>query len=421
MSQPSNADVAEQPLTPDVPVTTHVGITLNAVPTLRSSIFPVAEQGFCGTPSFGILSTYPPTACGLAGFSSALSDALTANGADVSVVRVADGAPSSSPQVVGELVNGSTTSVAASAELLNQSDFAVIQHEYGIYGGVDGDEVVEIVGGLRVPSVVVAHTVLKDPTPHQRSVFEAIAALADRVVVMSEAASQRLCRGFGVDRRKVTTIPHGATVPTNVPLKRSGRPTLLTFGLLGPGMGIERVIEAMASLRDLNGRPRYLIAGRTHPTVLAAHGEAYRDALVEQAQRRGVADSVFFEAASRDVSSLTALVQSSAVVVLPYDSPDQVTSGVLVAAIASGRPVVATAFPHAVELLGSGAGIVVGHDDPGALASALRRVLTDPRISGSMAAEARRLAPTMAWPVVARAYLALAQRLLAEPPALVWP
>ena len=112
-----------------------------------------------------------------------------------------------------------------------------------------------------------------------------------------------------------------------------------------------------------------------------------------------------FDARYCDVSSLTALVQSAAVVVLPYDSTDQVTSGVLVDAIACGRPVVATAFPHAVELLGTGAGIVVGHDDPDALASALRRVLTQPRLAGSMAAEARRLAPEMAWPVVASAYL----------------
>ncbi len=379
------------------------------------------RQTVPGSPSFGILSTYPPTACGLAIFSSALSEGLTANGADVGVVRVADGSPSSSARVIGELVPGSTTSIATCAELLNQSDVAVIQHEYGIYGGVDGDDVVHVMGGLRVPSIVVAHTVLKDPTPHQRSVLEAIAALADQVVVMSEAARQRLCRGFDIDHRKVTTIPHGATVPRDAPLNRSGRPTLLTWGLLGPGKGIERVIEAMGSLHHLNGRPRYLIAGRTHPKVLAAEGEEYRHARTEQAQRTGVAGSVFFDAAYRDRSSLAALVQSSAVVVLPYDSTDQVTSGVLVDAIASGRPVVATAFPHAVELLGSGAGIVVGHDDPGALSSALRQVLTDPRVAGSMAAEARRLAPTMAWPVVAKAYLRLAQRLLAEPSSLVWP
>jgi polysaccharide biosynthesis protein PslF len=280
--------------------------------------------------------------------------------------------------------------------------------------------VVDIIGGLHIPSIVVAHTVLKDPTPHQRSVLEAIAAMATQVVVMSEAANQRLCLGFNVDPRKVTTIAHGATVPRQIaPPAREDRPTLLTWGLLGPGKGIERVIDAMGLLHDLPVRPRYLIAGRTHPKVLAADGEAYRDARAEQARRSGVADSVAFDASYRDVSSLTALVQSSAVVVLPYDSTDQVTSGVLVDAIASGRPVVATAFPHAVELLASGAGIVVGHDDPDALASALLRLLTEPHLAATMAAEAARLAPQMAWPVVATAYLNLAHRLLAERPALV--
>ena len=194
---------------------------------------------------------------------------------------------------------------------------------------------------------------------------------------------------------------------------RSGRPTILTWGLLGPGKGIERVIDAMASLKDLPHQPRYLIAGRTHPKVLAAQGEAYREARIAQAQRLGVADSVFFDPTYRTPETLTALMQTASVVVLPYDSKDQVTSGVLVDSIASGRPIVATAFPHAVELLGSGAGTVVGHDDPDALVRALRRLLTDPRVAGSMASEARGLAPALAWPVVANAYVSLAQRLVA--------
>jgi polysaccharide biosynthesis protein PslF len=392
---------------------------LTAISTLETSNTAFVGQGPSGSASFGVLSTYPPTPCGLATFSAALSKGLCANGSDVSVVRVADGSISRDARVIGELVNGSAESVAATSELLNESDIAIVQHEYGIYGGVDGDEVVDIIGGLHIPSIVIAHTVLKDPTPHQRSVLEAIAAMADQVVVMSEAASQRLCLGFDVDPRKVTTISHGATVPTRLATPaRSDRPTLLTWGLLGPGKGIERVIDAMSSLHDLPGRPRYLIAGRTHPKVLAADGEAYRNARTEQARLGGLANSVAFDASYRDVSSLTALVQSSAVVVLPYDSTDQVTSGVLVDAIASGRPVVATAFPHAVELLASGAGIVVGHDDPDALASALLRLLTDPRLAATMAAEAARLAPQMAWPIVANAYLDLAHQLLGECPAL---
>ena len=304
-------------------------------------------------------------------------------------------------------------------DLLNRNDVAVIQYDYDVYGGVDGNDVVDIIGGLRVPSIVVAHTVLKAPTPHQHSILAWIAATADQVVVMSEVAKKRLCADYGVDRRKVTTIPHGAAVPSEPPLKRPSRPTILTWGLLGPGKGIERVIEAMCSLKHLPGRPRYLVVGPTHPNVLADDGEAYRDALTEHARRSGVADSVLLDPRFFNGPMLTALIQSAAVVVLPYDSTDQVTSGALADAIACGRPVVATAFPHAVELLCNGAGVLVDHDDPAALVTALRTVLRQPRLAGSMAAEARRLAPDMAWPVVADAHLRLAQRLIAQRPSVV--
>ncbi|WAC89238.1 glycosyltransferase [Mycobacterium sp. Aquia_213] len=378
----------------------------------------VVGQGVSRSPSFGILSTYPPTRCGLATFTAALAHWLSTYGADVGVVRVSDGSPCSSARVIGELVNGSPASVAACIELLNQKDVAVIQHQYDIYGGVEGYEVVDVIDGLRVPSIVIAHTILKNPTRQQRSALEAVVARADQVIVMSDAASERLRGEFAVDRRKVVTIPHGATVSTNACV-RNGRPTLLTWGLLGPGKGIERVIDAMGSLTGLPGRPQYVVAGQTHPKVLAAEGDAYRDACIEQARRRGVADSVRFDANYRNLPMLSALIQSAAVVVLPYDSTDQVTSGVLVGAIASGRPIVATAFPHAVELLGSGAGIVVPHDDPDALVSALDRVLTQPRLAGAMAAEGRRLAPEMTWPVIANAYLGLARRVLADRRVLV--
>jgi glycosyltransferase involved in cell wall biosynthesis len=370
--------------------------------------------------TFGILSTYPPTPCGLATFSAALAGGLIAHGADVRVVRVIDERAPRPSSVVAELERGSVASIAAASEALNRCDVAVVQHEYGLYGGSDGDEVLEVLAGLRVPTIVVAHTILVAPTLHQREVLVAAADLADRVVVMSEAARQRLCTGFGVDPSKVVTIPHGATVPAAQPAPNlSGRPTVLTAGLIGPGKGIERVIDAMRELHDLPARPRYLVAGQTHPKVMVAEGEAYRNARIEQAWRNGVSPSVDFDAGYRDVPSLTALIQSASVVVLPYDSTDQVTSGVLVDAIAAGRPVVATAFPHAVELLSSGAGMVVDHDDPDALALALHLVLTNADTAAEMAAEAARLAPTMAWPVVAGRYVELAAGVLADRPALV--
>ena len=142
------------------------------------------------------------------------------------VVRVADGSPSSRGDVVGELCSDSATSVGGCVDLLNQGNVAVIQYDYGVYGGVDGNDVVDVIRGLHVPSIVVVHTVLKKPTPHQHSVLAWIAATAGQVVVMSEVAKQRLCEIYGVDRRKVTTIHHGAVVPSDPPLKRpAGRPS----------------------------------------------------------------------------------------------------------------------------------------------------------------------------------------------------
>jgi glycosyltransferase involved in cell wall biosynthesis len=364
--------------------------------------------------SYSILSTYPPTQCGLATFAAALGDGLASNGADVGVVRIADGSNTSSPRVLSELQNGVPASVAEAAARLSDCDVAIVQHEYGLYGGDDGDEVLEILSGLTIPSIVVAHTVLLEPSSHQRAVLEAVADAASAVVVMTEAARDRLCAGFDVDASKVTTIPHGAATP---PLHdhhtdRWGHPTLLTWGLLGNGKGIEWAIDALADLSDIRPRPRYVIAGRTHPKVLAFEGERYRDMLIERAWAKGVATSVTFDASYRDVQSLTQLIQQASVVVLPYDSRDQVTSGVLVDAIAAGRPVVATAFPHAIELLSSGAGIVVPHGNSKALAYALRRVLTEPDLAAEMAEEAARLAPALGWAAVARQYGDLADELV---------
>jgi glycosyltransferase involved in cell wall biosynthesis len=362
---------------------------------------------------YGILSTYPPTLCGLATFSAALARGLEVNGATVGIVRIADGELSTDLRVVTELDNGRPASAANAALVLNEYDAVVVQHEYGVYGGQDGEEIFDILAGLTVPTIVVAHTVLLEPTHHQRAVLEAIADLAGALVVMSDTARERLCGLYGVDASKVVTIVHGAAVPpARGRVDRGGRPTLLTWGLLGPGKGVEWAIDAVADLKDLWPRPRYVVAGSTHPKVLASEGEDYRNMLIRRTWERGVAASVTFDATYRDVASLTQVVQDASVIVLPYDSQDQVTSGVLVDAIAAGRPVVATAFPHAVELLSSGAGIVVPHQDGIALGAALRRVLTEPGLVEAMGAEAARLAPTFAWPAVAAEYAELAERVL---------
>jgi glycosyltransferase involved in cell wall biosynthesis len=359
----------------------------NAAP-IDEPIFPCsAPQRIPRTVRFGIVGTRTSPPCGLARFAASLEGALSAHGP--SVRRVGD-----APPPYGDL------------------DVVILQHD----DDMTGEDVSDIGEGLGVPTIVVVHTIPKAPTSQQRSALEAITAAADQVVVMSEVARRRLCGTYAADRRKVTVIPHGATLPTVPRVKRASRPTILTFGLLRPGNGVERVIDAMPLLRDLPGRPRYVIAGPMDPRVSATEAGLYRDERIRQARDLGVADSVSFDSHYYVRSALCELIQQAAVVVLPFDSTEQACSGVLADAFANGRPIVATAFPHARELLGSGAGMVVEHDDPVALAAALRQIITQPRLAGSLAAEARARAPEVGWPAVAAAYLSLAQRLIAATP-----
>jgi glycosyltransferase involved in cell wall biosynthesis len=375
-------------------------------------IFPNAP----GNRSFGVLSTFPPTSCGIATFSAALSAGLIAAGASVDVVRCGPSPLVEDPLVLAALVHASDRVDAVG--VLNAVDVAIVQHEYGIYDGPDGESLVDLMEQIEAPIVVVAHTVPSAPTPNQRRVLERVCALADVVVVMTETALSRLVAGFNVARAKVTVIPHGAATPpaqdTPTVRMRAGRgpARLLTWGLLGPGKGIEWAIDALADLSDVDPHPQYLVAGATHPKVRAHSGEVYREMLVERAEQSPATRHISFDDTYRDLASLTELIHSADVVVLPYDSQDQVTSGVLVDAIAAGRPVVATAFPHARELLASGAGIVVPRRDPAALAAAIRSIVTDPDRADAMRTEARRLAPGLSWAAVARRYTRLGDRLL---------
>ena len=365
--------------------------------------------------SVGIVSTYPPTECGLATFSAALANGLRSCGEDaaarsacrVGVVELVDQQRISADDVVFQVVRDDMRSVTAAASWLNGFDAVVVQHEYGIFGGVDGDDVLGIVDGVDRPIVTVLHTVLDSPSPHQREVLEALCRRSATIVVMTYAARARLIERFTVEPRRVVVIPHGAHENRSLATdhRSHAQPTVLTWGLLGPGKGIEAGIEAMSHLRSMIPPPRYVVAGQTHPKVREASGEAYRDSLKAHAREMGVAHMVHFDDEYRDLTDLKALIRSADVVLLPYESRDQVTSGVLIEAVASGKPVVSTDFPHARELLSSGAGIVVPHGSTEAMSSALERVLHDHRLARSMAAEAARIsAPTM-WDAVARRYL----------------
>ena len=370
-------------------------------------------------PSIAFLSSYPPTSCGLATFTAALRGAVAdERGSDegLGVVSLVDSQLGElNSEVVHEHLNGDRGSLVGTIAALNSFDVVFVQHEYGIYGGPDGSEVLDLLAGLESPAIVTLHTVLSQPSPNQRSILEKVVALAERTIVMSDTASRRLRDGYHIDPAKVQVVQHGASASLGGPSLANGpRPVVLTWGLLGPGKGLEMAIDAFAGLKDLRPLPRYVILGKTHPKVQASHGDVYLEGLVARVGALGLDDAVEFDDRYLDTDALGVAVRQADLVVLPYESTEQVTSGVLVEAMAAGKPIIATAFPHAVELLGTGAGIVVPHGHPIALSAALRRVLTHPSLAARMAVETRLIGSTLLWPVIARQYHHMATKLVAR-------
>lgn len=384
---------------------THVLDPLSTHPD-QSNTASVLHPSVGRMPSVSIVSTFPPTHCGLATFAAALAEGLKNVGVrHIGIVEASDGTSCSlDPRVHARLVAGSSKSRIAASRVINSHDFLLLQHEFGIFGGDDGREVLDLLEDVYVPIVVTLHTVPLNPTKSQRAVLEALAQRADVLVTMTEVASARLLSLYDVRPSSVITIPHGATIPVGFDLPKTDHVTLLTWGLLGPGKGVEWVIDALAMLPELRSKVNYVVAGQTHPKVLANHGESYRNMLKQRAERLGVRDLVTFDDQYRTLPSLMGLIQDSTCVVLPYDSQDQITSGVLVDAVSAGRPVIATAFPHAQELISSDIGIVVPHQDSVSMAAAIRSIADDPGLVESMAIATEPIAREHQWVAVAARY-----------------
>lgn len=367
-------------------------------------------------PSIGFVSTYPPTACGLATFTAALRAGMAENRASedgLGVISVGeDRFTVPRREVEFQHRNGDPTSLREAAAALNRHDLALFQHEYGIFGGQDGAEILDMMDRLDIPSLVTLHTVLAEPSPGQKEILEKVVEGSRGVVVMSETAMSRLTSRYQVDPAKVHMIPHGANPGLARPtLTRGSRPTVITWGLIGPGKGLETAIEAFAELKDLRPLPRYLILGETHPKVRSTQGDSYLDGLKARARSLGLDDVVEFDSRYLDLATLIGTVRQADIALLPYESTEQVTSGVLVEAVAAGKPVVATRFPHAVEMLSGGAGSLVPHGDVAAIGQALRDLLTIPGLATEMARAATVTGAALHWPVVAKQYESMAASL----------
>ena len=363
------------------------------------------------------LGNYTPRLCGIATFTKDLCESI-ANAAPEASCFVA--AINDSPEgydyperVRVEIQEKELDSYRRAADFLNfnNADVLCVQHEFGIYGGPAGSHLLSLLKEVRMPIVTTLHTILRHPSAAQRLVMDEIARRSDRIIVMTQKGSEILREVYGVPHSKIDIIPHG--IP-DIPFAPShdfktqlgveGKNVLLTFGLIGPGKGIEHVIDALPEIVGRHPNTVYLVLGATHPHLIAREGERYRLSLERLAEDLGVKEHVIFYNRFVSIGDLKEFIGATDIYITPYLQEAQITSGALAYVFGAGKAVVSTPYWHAQELLAHDRGVLVPFRDPPALAAGVCTLLDAPERMETMRTAAYALGREMIWPAVAERY-----------------
>jgi glycosyltransferase involved in cell wall biosynthesis len=368
-----------------------------------------------------------PRRCGIATFTTDLEHALhaTPDVRESAIVAMTDpGQDYLYPaKVCRTLHQNHREDYRAAADYINAQafDVACLQHEFGIFGGEAGGYILDLAERLTVPLIITLHTVLDHPTPAQRHVMARLLALCAGVVVMARKGREILIHTYGVDPADIRVILHGipdvAWSPPTSAKARLGfgnRSVILTFGLIGPGKGIETMIEAMPSILVQIPDAVYVVMGATHPQLLADGRDHYRETLMARVQALGIAGHVVFLNRFFDSGELLDHIGMCDVYVTPYLVEAQMTSGTLAISHGLGRPVVSTPYWHAAELLADGSGRLVPFGDSAALGACVAELLADDEARLQLGQHAYAASRPAIWAHVAQHYARLFARTRAD-------
>ncbi|MDP9838695.1 glycosyltransferase involved in cell wall biosynthesis [Neorhizobium huautlense] len=361
-----------------------------------------------------------PRRCGIATFTTDLQQAVSAcaSSIETAIVAMTDhGHAYQYPKIVHiQIADQKIDDYVAAANTLNAGEFDVVclQHEFGIFGGVDGSHILALLSRLDMPVVTTLHTVLAEPTASQRRVLNTIIDISSKVVVMAEHGRKLLRHIYEVPASKIEVIAHG--IPdiafcepeaSKAKLGFQGKSVILTFGLLSPNKGIEVMIDAMPLILQSRQDAVYVVLGATHPNLVRNEGEAYRHRLATRARDLGVENHVVFLDQFVDLPTLLDFISMCDVYATPYLNEAQMTSGTLAYSFGSGKAVVSTPYWHARELLADGFGVLVPFNDAKAIGSEIAALLTDDVRRDAIGARAYKVSRSMTWERTAEHYLEL--------------
>jgi glycosyltransferase involved in cell wall biosynthesis len=374
-----------------------------------------------------VVGNYLPRRCGIATFTTDLCEAIHAEYGTTELLALpvndTEEGYTYPARVRFELSEDNLASYRQAADFLNFSnvDLVCLQHEYGIFGGRAGGHILELLRRLQMPFVTTLHTVLRDPTPDQRTVMEEITTLSDRLIVMSQHSAEILQEVFQVPMDKIDLIPHGIPdLPFTDPsfykdgFGTEGKHVLLTFGLLSPNKGVENVIKALPKILSRHSNVVYMISGVTHPHILRREGDKYRHSLQTLAKDLGVEANVIFRNRFVSPQELVELIGAADIYITPYKHKAQVVSGTLAYALSAGKAIISTPYLHAIELLDDERGVLVPFDDPEAIGAKTVELLDNDTARHAMRKRAYLYARDMVWSRVAQKYMKSFERIYNE-------
>lgn len=371
-------------------------------------------------PKVAYMSSYVPRECGLATFTNDLFTYVEATRSLPRGIVVAmndEGAPYDyPPEVAIQIDRDNLDHYRAAAQLLNDSDVDVIniQHEHGLFGGRDGQYLLEFLREIRKPVVTTLHTVMLNPPDHFRDVTREICEASEVVVVLANCAVPILREHYGVRNPDIRLVHHGAPYTDPRPqfkaaarrsLRLGGKRIISTFGLIGPGKGLEYAIEAMRQVVMRHPEAIYLVVGKTHPGVQRHAGESYRHKLEAMVASYGLEENVRFDNHYLAKADIQRYLAASDIYFTPYVNRNQIVSGTLAYAAAAGKAIVSTPYLYAEEILKDGRGILVPFGDVDAMAQALILLIENDGLRRRLERKMLAFGRQLLWSTVATKYV----------------
>lgn len=372
-----------------------------------------------------IIGNYPPRRCGIATFTKDLNEGLKAKGVSTGVVAMNDGLNryNYSEDVVFEIEQNVMASYINAAEYLNSNNFdaVIVQHEFGIYGGLNGIHILQLLKRLRIPVITTLHTVIDNPTDNQRKVISELARVSQKLVCISQKGIELLRTVYGIPASGCVHIHHGVHhyKTKNVSHLRQklgveNKKVLLTFGLLSRNKSIEVVIKALPKVVEKYPNTVYIVLGATHPHVVKHEGEDYRLMLIRLVNKLKLEKHVIFINRFVTNEELFSYLELCDIYVIPYLGEKQISSGTLIYTMGAAKPIISTPFWYAKEMLAEERGLLFDFNNSDQLTAHINDLLENEDKRQTIARNAFNLAKECYWPMIGKQYYELTDQIIAE-------